>query len=201
MSTWGKFLVPTAIAVAACSARTEAATVWSESVQGDLSGNRTSPSVVALLPGDNDVIATTQGGDQEYFRVTVPTGAQLAGIALRSYSAFDVSFIGVQQGTTFTVDAAAAQPGDLYGYAHFGPGQVNTNILDDMGQGFDAQGFTPPLPAGTYTFWVQQLSGATNYDLNFQVALVPEPGTLGLLAVAAVAAGRLTRRRAAADRR
>ena len=198
MTSWGKYFVPAALAVAAAGAHVQAATVWSESVQGDLSGNRTAPSVVALLPGDNDVIATSQGGDLEYFRVTVPTGAQLAGIALRSYSAFDVSFIGVQQGSTFTVDAAAAQPDDLYGYAHFGPGQVNTNILDDIGAGFDAQGFTPPLPAGTYTFWVQQLSGATNYDLNFQVAPVPEPGALGLLAVAAVGAGRSTRRRGTA---
>jgi hypothetical protein len=195
MRSWGKFFVPTAIAVAAYCAHVQAATVWSESAQGDLSGNRTSPSVVALLPGDNDVIATTQGGDQEYFRITVPTGAELTGIALRSYSAFDVSFIGVQQGATFTVDPFAAQPNDLYGYAHFGRGQLDTNILDDIGQGFDAQGFTPPLPAGTYTFWVQQLSGATSYDLNFQVALVPEPAALGFIAIAVVTAGRSMRGR------
>jgi MYXO-CTERM domain-containing protein len=192
MTTWGKFFVPAAIAVAACSARVEAATVWNESLQGDLSGNRTAPSLVALLPGDNDVIATTQGGDQEYFRITVPTSAQLTGIALRSYSAFDLTFIGVQQGATFTVDPSFAQPGDMYGYTHIGPGHVNSNILDDMGQGFGAQGFTPPLPAGTYTFWVQQLSGATTYDLNFQVALVPEPAAVGLVLVCLAG---LTRRR------
>src|SRR5687767_3068525 len=45
MTSWGKYFVPAALAVAAAGAHVQAATVWSESVQGDLSGNRTAPSV------------------------------------------------------------------------------------------------------------------------------------------------------------
>ena len=196
MRVTGQWILAVAgTAIVAGSMRVDGAVVWSESVQGDLSGNRTSPSVVALLPGSNNVIATTQGGDQEYFRVTVPAATQLTGVVLNSYSAFDVSFIGVQQGATFTVDPFAAQADDMYGYAHFGRGQLNTSILDDIGQGFDAQGFTPPLPAGTYTFWVQQLSGATSYDLNFQVTAVPEPSAVAIVGAAALACAKRSMRR------
>jgi hypothetical protein len=66
----------------------------------------------------------------------------------------------------------------MLGYAHFGPS--SGNVLDDMGVAFGAQGFTPPLAGpDSFTFWAQQLGGTTNYTLRFQVALVPEPASLG----------------------
>jgi hypothetical protein len=184
------------MAVGGGFAPVRAATVWSEAIQGDLSGNRLVPSVVVLAPGDNDVIATTGSGDQEYFRITVPPLGQLTGMVLKSYSGFDgTAFIGAQQGTTFTVDPFSAQPSNLYGYTHFGTnlGQVNTNILDDIASGPGAQGFTPPLGPGNYTFWIQQLGSAATYDLNFQLTVVPEPAAVIVLAL--VCAGGLARRR------
>jgi hypothetical protein len=151
-----------------------AAVAWNEGTQGDLSGNRNAPTLVPILVGDNDLIGSVQGGDLDYVRVDVPVGMQLAGLVVKSYSGFDqTAFAGVQRGTTFTVDSFAAQPGDLDGYAHFGP--ASGDILDDMGRGFDARGFTPPLGPGSYTFWIQQLGSTTQYDLNFRVTAVPEP--------------------------
>jgi hypothetical protein len=70
------------------------------------------------------------------------------------------------------------------GYTHFGPGagNVGLDILPSMGTGAGSQGFTAPLAAGSYTFWIQQLGALTNYDFNFAVTRVPEPSSL-LLAV------------------
>lgn len=39
-----------------------------------------------------------------------------------------------------------------------------------------ATGFTPPLPSGTYSFWVQEASaGTVNYGFNFVIIPAPEP--------------------------
>jgi hypothetical protein len=171
------------LTLASLAAPLHAAIVYSEGVSGDLSNDRNAPTVVTVAPGDNDVVGSSGFGDTEYFRITIPALHQLTGVVVKSYVGGDpTSFIAVQRGTTFTVSAAAAQPGDLDGYAHFGPS--SGNILDDMGAGFEARGggFTPPLGPDSYTFWVQQLGGTSNYTLNFTVVQVPEPSAMGLAA-------------------
>jgi hypothetical protein len=105
-------------------------------------------------------------------RVDVPTSHFLRSTFVQFFTSSDVMFIGVQQGSTFTVTPQEAAAGDMYGYAHFGnsAGNVGTNILDDMGTAPGAIGFTPPLAAGSYTFWLQQgTAGGTTYQLNFDV--------------------------------
>jgi hypothetical protein len=108
----------------------------------------------------------------------------LSSLNLNSYNSTNgIAFLGMQAGTAFTVSAGAAQPSDLKGYVHFGTdvGNIGTNVLDDMGIAPGAQGFTPPLPAGPYTLWIQNASGvATGYQFNL-VVTVPEPATAGLL--------------------
>jgi hypothetical protein len=175
----------------------KAAVVWNETLQGDLSGNRTTPTLIPVLPGDNDVIGAIQSGDLDYVRIDVLPNTKLTSIVVKSYQGVDqTSFIGLQQGPTFTVDSFAAAPEDMYGYAHFFPGAGD--ILDDMGTAFGAQGFTPPLNPGSYTFWIQQLGSATNYDLNFTVVAVPEPsGALIGIGVLACSARRRVRSRRA----
>lgn len=172
-----------------------AASIWSEGVDGDLSGNRLAPTALgALAAGSSTVTATSVAGDREYFSVVVPAGHQLDAIVLGSYSsASGLSFVAVQAGATFTEPSSGTNVANLLGWAHFGPAQVATTILDDLGLGAGAQGFTPPLPAGTYTFWSQEVgASAITYALDFQVSVVPEPGTGALLAlgVAALAARR-----------
>src|SRR5690348_4815385 len=85
-----------AVAVAAYPAK--AAVVSNETLLGDVSGNRPAPSLVSVLPGDNDVIGAIQGGDLDYVRIDVKPNTRLTGIVVKSYQGADqTSFIGVQQ--------------------------------------------------------------------------------------------------------
>jgi hypothetical protein len=152
-----------------------AAVAWNESTQGDISGNRTAPTLVALVPGDNDLLGSVEGVDLDYVTFVVPAQTQWTGLVVKSYQGLDATaFLGLQKGSIFTVDAPAAQPEDLYGWAHIFPGAGD--VLAAMGQGFDAQGFTPPLGPGPYTLWIQQLGSITTYDFNLKLAVVTTPG-------------------------
>ncbi|HVU88474.1 MAG TPA: PEP-CTERM sorting domain-containing protein [Pirellulales bacterium] len=177
--------------LALCAATsTAAATVWNESINGDLSNDRLAPTAIAVAVGSNDVIGSVVGNpsDLDYFTINVPTGDELSQLVLESFTSTDQrGFIGVQHGTTFTESASAPNVANLLGWTHFGPGagNVGLDILPGMGQGPGAQGFTAPLAAGSYTFWVQQLGALTNYDFNFVVKATPEPATWGMALVAA----------------
>jgi hypothetical protein len=164
-----------------------AISIWDEGVNGDLSGNRLVPTDLGdLAAGSSTVTATSVAGDREYFTLVVPAGHQLDAIVLGSYttSANSLSFVGLQSGATFTELPTGTNVANLLGWTHFGAAQVGTSILDDIGLGFGAQGFAPPLPAGAYTFWTQETGASpATYGLDFQVSLVPEPGTALLVAL------------------
>lgn len=155
-----------------------------EAIQGDLSGNPAAPTAYTLPLGVNTLIATSVRNDLEYVALTIPAGRTLSSLMLASYTSVDpIAFIAVQSGAVFTEPPTGTNVANLLGWAHFGPafGQVGTDILDDIGAGGGAIGFTPPLPAGTYTFWIQQTgTNSTDYQLDFVV--VPAPGVLGVSA-------------------
>jgi hypothetical protein len=48
-----------------------------------------------------------------------------------------------------------------------------------------SSGFTPPLGAGNYAFWVQDTSTLANpsipFNFGFDLTLVPEPGTMAMI--------------------
>ncbi len=160
-----------------------AAIIHDESVNGDISGDRMHPTTYTLAPGVNSVIATTSANDQEYITLVVPTGYRLASLVLASYvSDNGIAFIGMQAGSTFTEDASNPNVANLLGWAHFGTdfGNIGQDILDDMGTAFGVIGFTPPLPAGPYTYWIQQFDfDLTTYQFDFVVEPVPQvPGDM-----------------------
>jgi hypothetical protein len=142
-----------------------------EAVNGDLSNDRLVPTIIPVSTGSNRIKATSAAGDREYFRLTVPTGFRLIAVNVVSSTSPSVSFIAVQQGTVFTEPPTGTNVANLLGYHHFGAGQGN--VLDDMGTGFGAIGFVPPLPAASYVFWAQETGGAVTYELDFVVAAVP----------------------------
>jgi len=181
---------------------------WNEAVDGDLSGNYQSPTVINLVPGVNTIRATsasTPTFDLEYFQLNLPAQSQIDAIILREYDqGYDTTFIGVQQGAGFTFPAndAFTNIGSLLGWAHFGDDPLDLGVGDDLlpviGTGGGAVGFSGPLTGSTYTFWAQQQSSTpTTYALEFVVSsAVPEPTTLaGVIAALLVGAcGRRIRR-------
>jgi PEP-CTERM motif len=156
---------------------------YTETGNGDLSGNRAAPTQFSLTNGSNNLTATTQGGDLDVVRVNVPAGHLLNQLIVRSFTqaGFDsTAFVGMQAGTTFTVDPNLGDTSQLLGYTHFGAGSVGSNILPFIGQGFDSIGFTPPLQSGPYSLFLQQQGTPVTYQFDFVVAAVPEPSTMML---------------------
>ena len=152
-----------------------------EGTNGDLSNNGNAPTSLNLTAGTNSVIATMPAADLDFLTVHVPTNHQLTALMLASYAGGGdgTAFIGMKTGTTIAV---TSNPAQLNGYTHFGtgPGNVGQDILDNIGQGAGATGFTPPLGAGAYSFWIQQASGAnTSYQFDFVVNALAVPGLTG----------------------
>ena len=173
----------------------------------DLSGNQAAPTALALTPGANSITGTVGGGDsQDWVAVTIATGFQMNSYVNAAYAGPDAQgFTGFQAGSTFTGNAGL--PGSYAGYAHFGTGATNSGVsggaptttvgIDLLsnpnymsqnssgGTADGATGYTPPLPAGTYTFLIQQLGSNVSYEFDMSVTAVPEPAAIGLLAAAA----------------
>jgi|JI10StandDraft_1071094.scaffolds.fasta_scaffold26361_4 hypothetical protein len=152
---------------------------YAEKKLGDLSDDGLAPTVVRLKPGSSNAIAGKFGTvlkpdgthtDRDYFTIHLAEGETLEAIILSSPG--DVggaaSFIGVQSGEQVTVPPVGGSPADLLGWANFDGLDVGRDILPDIGAGVGAIGFTPPLRAGTYSFWVEDLSMCKcRYRLNF----------------------------------
>jgi hypothetical protein len=188
-------MIAAGLAIVLSAARTEASTLWDESINGDLSNNQSAPNAFTLSLGTNAVIGTLGGTDhQDWIALTVPSGLQLGAVVLAAYASTDQQgFTGVQIGTNFVGSTLSA--GSYLGYAHFGTGAANgslaptnlvgVDILPIMGNtnlAAGSQGFTPPLGSGTFTFLIQQTgTSATSYEFDYVV--VPEPATLGLVAL------------------
>lgn len=96
-----------------------------------------------------------------------------------------------------TVSTAATTAAGLLGWDHYGTEDIGVNILPLMGTSdMGSTGFTGPLPAGTYSFWVQEASvGTVNYGFEFTVA--PEPASWTMLLTGMVALVGKTASRAA----
>lgn len=182
-----------ALAAAACwSMAGQAATVWDEAIQGELSGDRLQPTDLVAATGDNLVFGTVgnagQGIDRDYFSFNVPTNAWLDSIRLSNNSQVSgsTSFLALQAGPQITTTPGGVGVRDLLGFIHYDPSMIGQNLLPLMGV------VPVPLPAGRYSVWVQELDGPVPYGLNFVLSAVPEP-SVALLLLAGLAG--LPRRR------
>ena len=168
-------------------ATSASAFTWTETIDGDLSGDRLAPSAFVASAGAN-VLSMTSGSasgstDRDYFTVTVPGGLQLSSIRLLAAEVDGaVSFIGVQAGSVFTEPAIGASVANLLGWHHFAGAEAGTDILDDIASGAGSIGFTPPLASGAYTFWAQDFGFEASYSMEFNLTPIPEPGAVTLLA-------------------
>ena len=192
-------LVPAVLAV--CAASAQASVAWDEATQGDFANGGLAPTALTLGPGSNLVRGSTgrTAGvvDRDYFRFTLPEGWQLDTLTVLPGSSFlglgAASFIAVQAGPQLTVNPTGGSASGLLGWHHYSENDVGTDILGLMGIGIGAIGFSGPLPAGTYSFWVQDTgTGVAEYRFDFAVSAVPEPAgwALALLGLGVLAARR-----------
>jgi PEP-CTERM motif len=179
-----------AIFVLVCGVGTHmaGAVIYNESVSGDLSNSGLTPTVMTVASGSNQVLGTTGTGvtgvDRDYFTFNVPAGLQLASITLLPGTSIGgaFSFIGMEAGNQVTLATNVAVANGLLGWDHYSAAEINTNILATMAVPANgSSGFTSPLGAGSYAFWVQDFNtGPLAYGFDFNVtaaAAVPEPGT------------------------
>lgn len=181
-----------------CTLGAQAATAWDESSAGDLSNDGLAPTALSLGLGENLLLGRTGRTDgvvdRDYFSFTLAAGTQLDTLTVLPGSSFlgpgAASFIAVQAGPQLTVNPTGGSAAGLLGWVHYSENDVGTDILGLMGIGPGAIGFAGPLPAGTYSFWIQDTgSGVADYRFDFAVSAVPEPAAwalwlagLGLLA-------------------
>jgi hypothetical protein len=156
-----------------------AGVLYDESVSGDLSNDQNAPTPLTLVNGTNSVLGTVGDNDsQDWLALTVPAGFQLTSIVDSVYNSLDdTAFTGITAGSSFP--GSVFNPASYLGYTHFGPSMVNVgvNLLPAMGDNVNnapgSAGFTPPLPAGTYTILIQQLGSSTQYQMDYTIAPVP----------------------------
>ncbi|MEO5735134.1 MAG: hypothetical protein ABIN96_14455 [Rubrivivax sp.] len=197
-------LIATAVAATATVAHGAG---WDEATSGDLSNDRANPTFVSMAVGSNPISGTTGRSsagivDRDYFNFTLAAGSQLDAIVLRPGTAFlgpsQLGFIAVQAGNQVTVDPEGGGPEPLLGWHLYYEQDLNQDILPSIGQGLGAIGFSGPLLAGTYTFWIQETTvGFAPYFFDFQVSGVPEASTalVMLAGLAGIGAPLLRRKR------
>jgi hypothetical protein len=181
--TWIAVLA-TAVWLAA-GAPAQAATVYQESTQGDLSNSGLAPTAISVAPGVNGIAGGAANPDRDYAAFTVPAGYGLESLYVRAgtvTAGLQGSFIGLQAGSQVTVDPDGASAAGLLGWTLFSAADVDQDILARMGTaGAGAAGFTAPLGAGTYSLWLQELGGRSSYVLDLELVPVPVPAAWSLL--------------------
>jgi len=195
----------TAAALLLAAASPQALAAWNESTDGDFSNDGLAASVVSLSAGSNVIWGATgravPGGpvDLDYFTITVPAGHQFSAmVVLEGTEAVGGgAFIGLMSGTQFTIPPSTGTADGMLGWSLFGSSNVDSDLLALMATpSFGSTGFSTPLPAGDYVFWVQETGvGSAPYGFDLQVTAVPEaPTALALMGGLALLAGALRRR-------
>lgn len=164
------------------------------------------------VSGTSAAACPTTGNCFDYVTITIPSGMQVTEIILDSYnSTDDRAFIAIQAGNQYTAQPDAGRIPGALAYHHFGwrglcsttygalrpnPASNNNNcILGDnvtpvTGQFTDLFDSVLPgstklptsLPPGDYTFWIQQVSGDSDYRFLVTSSV---PGPLPVLGAAA----------------
>ena len=145
--------------------------LFDEATDNDIINDPNNPQPLLLANGGNIVNGTVVSPDLDYLTINVPAGSELTAIQLEEYtSEDDVSFIGIQAGSVFTESNDDPAVENLLGFVLFGGELEGSDILVEMGLGEGTQGFTPPLEAGDYSFWIQDTGDdLVTYSLNFVI--------------------------------
>ncbi|MGH8048432.1 MAG: hypothetical protein ACREKL_14410 [Chthoniobacterales bacterium] len=157
---------------------TSRATDYSEAVNGNLSSNHLAPTVVTVTPGMNSI----SGGlntSYDYATFTVPKGYAMTSLTLGSFTTGGsgaASFFAIAPGTSSPIVPFGNTAVGLLGWLMFNSQSIGPNLLPYIGQsGSGATDFTGPLPAGAYTFWIQDFSDTITYKFSFYLEPAAPP--------------------------
>ncbi|MDB6004844.1 MAG: hypothetical protein JWR15_1831 [Prosthecobacter sp.] len=162
---------------------------WNEAFDGDLSDDGDFPTLVGTLSLGSNLFSGTMGSlggvpplDADIWNFTVDAGYYLTGINLTGYTSAsgnnNDSFVAIALGATINVnDPSNHLSNALWNKQLDGFGDTYTNLLAllDAGPDFGGIGFDGPLPAGNYTFWIQEGSDQIDYQIDFVTSAVPVP--------------------------
>lgn len=173
-----RMVVALVATLGACAA--QAQTLWNESIQGDLADTGLAPTALLAAIGSNQVLGETgnpgSGIDRDYFSIFVPAGTVLSSLRFlpNTFVSGSVGFFAMQVGPQVTTTPSGGGSEALLGFVHYDNSYAGTDILSLINP-------SGPLSSGTYSIWVQETGGVTEYGLDFVVTPVPLPGAAWLL--------------------
>lgn len=198
-------LTTTALVFSVCCVQTaNAAVIWDESTDGEISSDGLRPTPVVVAEGENSWsgqvgLVGFAEPDADLVAFTVPDGLFVTSLRLDRYD--ETPDIG---GGSFLAVAAGDTVNTGFGSVHLSNALVDSTgeWLDDLADGArfgspsaEVTGLTAPLPPGDYIVWLGEL--ATQIDYTFTATLaVPEP-TTALLAATLLAPALFARRASA----
>jgi hypothetical protein len=152
---------------------------YDEAIDGALSNNHLAPTSFEVSPGSNTIKGQVTA-NWDYVRFSVPTDSVLSSVRLVSYTTSgvpnNVGFFAIAAGDNVSVAPPGSNPiSGVLGWILFNASNIGPNLLPAMATaGSGATGFTPPLPAGTYTFWIQDTAQTVGYEFAFDIT--PDSG-------------------------
>ncbi len=191
-----KFVVLFAAASVMFPWNASATVIYDESVDGPLSNIPSSPTLLNLGVGSNDLIGSIgpELSDTDYFTFTLGGTQTLDSIIVASYD--DPAAPNVSRFEIFN-GAIAGSPGAGFITSGFGDPSlsgVNSTIL----VGGDLLLGNGPLgPNATFTIRLQESDGTVNYalTLNTRDSQIPEPTTVALMGLGLAGVGFARKRR------
>lgn len=179
-----------------------AASVWDESINGDLSNDPAAPTPVTFMVGDNLVSGTMGAPDdaRDYLSFSIGPGQSLVALILMDLTSEMGDLVGFH---ALNAGDSSFIPGpdtadSFLGGNHLDDSDICDDLLPDLAAApLAGTGFDVPLGPGTYSYVIQQTGMDLNsYSLKFQV--VPVPAAAWLFGSALGLLGWLRRRQARA---
>ncbi len=151
--------------------------IYDEGIDGELSLDNNTPTLINFVPGNNNVISTQEKDQANFFTFQIPEGYELSQLNVDDYKGSDdIGFIGINEGSSITT-----APPRFIGGLSYGAANIGTDILPILGDASNPAalfitgfGFTPPLKAKQYTVWLNQTGMNSTSTLNFVITAIEE---------------------------
>jgi hypothetical protein len=173
--------------LAAMAVPANAAVIWNESINGDLSSSEAAPTPISFGIGSNTIIGSVSGTpvDRDYITFTIPSGQTLTHLNLIGLSPDNIAFTSFNTGSTSFIPSGATNGLFLSGI-HITLADVGMDLMPF----YDTRNVTtnslpaPSLGPGTYCWLIQQTSAVLqSYTVDFVLegALHVDAKTWGMI--------------------